>query len=155
MITLKTLGIAQPTREHLSMLKQYASVSDNSRDALLKTLLVQAFKIVQETSDKTLLPSKLELTVSERHQAYDDMVRLYQCPDEIISVTDGDGVALDYSRSGRILHCLPWTDTVVVTYTTKPSLAEADTLLVVVLQYATALYDGADTATLNSILAQC
>lgn len=155
MISLKTLKMAPPTREHLSMLKQYASVPDDSRDALLKTLLVQAFKMVQEASDKTLLPSTLELTVSERHQTYDDMVRLYQCPDEILSVVDGDGVALDYSRSGQMLHCLPWVDTVVVTYTTKPTLTEADTLLVSALQYATALYDGADAATLNSILAQC
>lgn len=155
MITLKTLEIAEPKREHLSMLKQYASVPDDSRDALLKTLLNRAMRIVQEAANKTLLPSTLELTVSDRHQMYEDTVHLYQDPDEIISVTDGEGVAIDYVRSGRFLCHLPYVDTIIVDYTTKPALPEADALLAVVLQYATALYDGADSATLNQILAQC
>ncbi len=155
MITLKTLEIAEPKREHLTMLKQYASVPDDSRDALLKSLLNRAMRIVQEAADKTLLPATVELTVSDRHQVYEDAVHLYQDADEIISVTDGEGVAIDYVRSGRFLRHLPWVDTVIVRYTTKPVLPEADALLAVVFQYATALYDGADSATLNQILAQC
>lgn len=155
MITLKTLEIAEPKREHLTMLKQYASVPDDSRDALLKSLLNRAMRIVQEAVDKTLLPATVELTVSDRHQVYEDAIHLYQDANEIISVTDGEGVAIDYVRSGRFLRHLPWVDTVIVRYTTKPVLPEADALLAVVFQYATALYDGADSATLNQILAQC
>ncbi len=155
MITLKTLEIAEPKREHLTMLKQYASVPDDSRDALLKSLLNRAMRIVQEAANKTLLPATVELTVSDRHQVYEDAVHLYQDADEIISVTDGEGIAVDYVRSGRFLRHLPWVDTVIVRYTTKPVLPEADALLAVVFQYATALYDGADSATLNQILAQC
>lgn len=155
MITLKTLEIAEPKREHLTMLKQYASVPDDSRDALLKSLLNRAMRIVQEAANKTLLPATVELTVSDRHQVYEDAVHLYQDADEIISVTDGEGVAIDYVRSGRFLRHLPYVDTVIVRYTTKPVLPEADALLAVVFQYATALYDGADSATLNQILAQC
>lgn len=153
MIRLNTIETAEPKREHLSMFKQYASVPDNSRDALLTVLLRSAMKAVQEAADKSLLPCTLELVVSERED--NDFVKLYQTPDEILSVTDGAGNALDFKRDSNFIRCFMFTPTVIVRYKTQPVLRDAEALLSVVFQYATALYDGESTDTLNKILAQC
>ena len=152
MIRLNTIEAEEPKREHLSMFKQYASVPDNSRDALLTVLLRSAMKAVQEAADKSLLPCTLELVVSERED--NDFVKLYQTPDEILSVTDGAGKAIDYKRDSNFIRCFMFTPTVIVRYKTKP-MRDAEALLPVVFQYATALYDGESTDTLNKILAQC
>jgi hypothetical protein len=42
-----------------------------------------------------------------------------------------------------------------VTFTTEVNAADYDRLLPIVLQYATGIYDGQDSRTLNLILTQC
>jgi len=153
MIRLTIDRCAEPQVSQLAMLKQYASVPDSSRDALLKLLLTRAMKTVQEAADKSLLPSTLTLTVTERED--NAAIRLYQTPDTIESVKDGKGEAIDYVRKGNSLLPRSFTETVVVTYTTRPDPAQADSLFAVVLQYATALYDGASSEELAQILSQC
>lgn len=155
MIRLDIIECAEPQKPQLDMLKQYASVPDSSRDALLKLLLKRAMKTVQDTAGKSLLPCKLKLTVSERTIDDGVAVRLYHTPDRIVSVTDGYGNDIAFTRDNDVLLLSAHVETAVVTYTTRPDPAQADSLFAVVLQYATALYDGADTATLAQILSQC
>lgn len=151
MITAKTIKSGEPTREQLTMLKQYAAVPDDSRDALLFGLLKRAIKVVQETADKSILPCTMEVTYTDVEPG--DIVRLYQTPGKILSVTDANGSPVSYELQGKRITAL--ASSFVVRYETAPDCVEAAELLAVVLQYATALYDGAETATLSNILAQC
>lgn len=154
MIRLTTLSSAEPQREHLAALKAYASVPDSSMDDLLVVLLRTAFKMVQEAADKPLLAAALEVEVSDRDD--NAAVVLYQGRNAVItSVTDGQGTALGYDVRGNLLFPYVLTPVVRVRYNTIPDLAEGARLLPVVYQYATALYDGADSKTLAEILAQC
>ncbi len=155
MIRLNIDQCAEPQKSQLEMLKQYASVPDSSRDALLKMLLVRAMKTVQDAAGKSLLPCTLTLTVSERETTDDNVIKLYHTPDTIESVTDGDGNAIEYTKNASALFLQSFAETVIVKYTTRPDPAQADSLFAVVLQYATALYDGEDTITLAKILSQC
>ena len=154
MIRLDIIKCAEPMKAQLDMLKQYASVPDSSRDALLKMLLTRAMKTVQDTAGKSLLPCTLKLTVTEREND-SVVVKLYHTPDEIVSVVNGNGDNIGFERRGNILTLDALAEEVAVTYTTRPDPAQADSLFAVVLQYATALYDGADTDTLAQILSQC
>ena len=154
MIRLDIIKCAEPMKAQLDMLKQYASVPDSSRDALLKMLLTRAMKTVQDTAGKSLLPCTLKLTVTEREND-SVVVKLYHTPDEIVSVVNGNGDNIGFERRGNILTLDALAEEVTVIYTTRPDPAQADSLFAVVLQYATALYDGADTATLAQILSQC
>lgn len=153
MIRLDIIECAEPQKSQLDMLKQYASVPDSSRDALLKLLLTRAMKTVQDAAGKSLLPCTLKLTVSERE--FDDAVKLYHTPDRIESVKDGEGNDITFERSGDILLLGSFAETVIVNYTTRPDPTQADSLFAVVLQYATALYDGASSEELAQILSQC
>ena len=155
MIRLDIIECAEPQKAQLDMLKQYASVPDNSRDALLKLPLTRAMKTVQDTAGKSLLPCKLKLTVSERAREDGNVIKLYHTPDEIISVNSGEDDDIGFTRDGNLLLLSAYAETVIVTYKTRPDPAQADSLFAVVLQYATALYDGADTEQLAQILSQC
>ncbi len=155
MIRLDIIECAEPQKAQLDMLKQYASVPDNSRDALLKLLLTRAMKTVQDAAGKTMLPCTLKLTVSERERVDGNVVKLYHTPEEIISCVSGEDDEIGFERSGNVLQLFAFAETVVVTYKTRPDPTQADSLFAVVLQYATALYDGADSSTLAQILSQC
>jgi hypothetical protein len=155
MIRLDIIECAEPQKAQLDMLKQYASVPDNSRDALLKLLLTRAMKTVQDTAGKSLLPCTLKLTVSERAREDGNIVKLYHTPEDIVSVHNGEDDDIGFTRDGNLLLLSAYAETVIVTYKTRPDPAQADSLFAVVLQYATALYDGADTEQLAQILSQC
>jgi hypothetical protein len=72
----------------------------------------------------------------------------------VTSVVDDNGVAVSHHQRGRSVYV--GTDRYVeVTFTTEVNAADYDRLLPVVLQFATAIYDGQDSRTLNSILTQC
>lgn len=151
MITVKTITSGEPSAQMLDMLKQYASVPDDSRDVLLAGLLRRAVDQVQQAADRTIVPSILEVTRTEWDG---EPVRLYQDPDDIISA-EVDGREVDYTLDGRMLTPHMVGKGITVRYQTKADEATASQLTAVVLQYATALYDGQDTATLTSILNQC
>lgn len=149
MINLSIIDKTRPDGAWLEALRSYASVSDNSSDALLESLLLRACLRVQEMADRSLLSCTMRLTEDVEY----GVVRLFGTVSEIVSVTDGAGNAVAWTRSGHMLNVE--ASDVVVTYKTTADQGDIDDLLPVALQYATALYDGQDAKTLSSILSQC
>lgn len=138
-------------RSLLEQFKQYASVPDNSRDALLQQLLQSAVLRVQEFADRPIVRTKVQQTVTVPNGS--GIVRLYMGGGDIESVTSEDGteLAFDPLPGGR-LQLFRRSGTVTITYTTTPSEGELERLLPTVFRYATALYDGEDSEVLNKIL---
>ena len=156
----------------LDEFKMYASVppeptaststddTPSARDTMLLSMLRSALLKVQEYADVALVQTTYELTTEV---ARDGTVRLYPCGYVGAVVTeDGTEVSSNYVSGNRIkVDALPGT-VVKVTYTTQevPELAETPTPLPTdldeykptVFRYATALYDGETTETLNGIL---
>ena len=150
MINLSIIDKAQPDSQWLDALRSYAAVSDQTTDNMLSSLLLRACLRVQEMADRSLLDCTLRL-VDDDVQC---VVRLYGSVSEIVSVTDAAGNPVEWHRvSEHMLH-VDATHAVVV-YKTTANPGDFDELLPVVLQYATALYDGQDAKTLASILSQC
>ena len=135
----------------LGQLKQYASVPDDSRDALLDDLLVNAVQRVQEFADKALAVTTVRLTATVPGSG---VVRLYMGGGTVTACTTDDGEGVDFTLlpGGRLRPAIRAGRTVQVTYTTTPNSGDRHALLPVVLRYATALYDGEDGDTLNNIL---
>ena len=150
MITLDTIEIGSLPQGCLDGFKAYAAISDESQDMLASSMLTRAMLRVQEQADRSLLPCTFRLEDDE----VDGLVRLYQNIDQIVSVKDGNGQAIAWTRAGRTLS-VGMVQSVVVEYTTKVEVGNVVDLLPVVYQYATALYDGQDSRTLASILEQC
>lgn len=150
MVSLEIIEREEPAAGWLEDLKAYASVADDSQDTLLNALLIRACLRVQEMADRSILACTLELHDDE---VEDHRVRLFQTVSEVVSVSSAEG-HLQYweQRAGGVR---VYSDTAVVRYKTEPRPADIDILLPVVYQYATALYDGEDSATLANILRQC
>lgn len=129
--------------------KAYASMPDDSQEGLLIATLKSAVLKVQESTDKPIVPTQLELVSSPER----GMVRLYQgngCT--VNSVVDAYGRDLtDYALRGNMLR-VNTGGTVTVVYTTAPTEGDFSSLTTYVYRYATALLDGADAATLGTIL---
>ena len=150
MITLDTIEIGSLPQGCLEGFKAYAAISDESQDMLVSSMLTRAMLRVQEQADRSLIPCTFRLEDDE----VDGLVRLYQNIDQIVSVKDGNGQAIAWTKAGRTLS-VGMVSSVVVEYTTKASEGNVIDLLPVVYQYAAALYDGQDSRTLASILNQC
>ena len=150
MITLDTIEIGSLPQGCLDGFKAYAAISDESQDMLVASMLTKAMLRVQEQADRSLIPCTFRLEDDE----VDGLVRLYQNIDQIVSVKDGNGQAIAWTKAGRTLS-VGMVSSVVVEYTTKASEGNVIDLLPVVYQYAAALYDGQDSRTLASILNQC
>ena len=150
MITLDTIEIGFLPHGCLEDFKAYAAISDDSQDMLVSSMLSRAMLRVQEQADRSLVPCTFRLVDDE----VDGLVRLYQNIDQILSVKDGNGNAIAWTRAGRTLS-VGMVSSVVVEYTTKAEAGNIIELLPVVYQYAAALYDGQDSRTLASILNQC
>lgn len=149
MIELTIIEKADTPAAWLEQFKAYASIADNAQDSLLQAILSKAVLSVQQKADRSLIACTFELYEDE---VEGNAVRLYQTVSQVVSVKhEGNGVA--YSFIGRRVHVAH--SSVTVTYKTEPHLADIDTLLPIVYQYATALYDGEDSKTLASILSQC
>ena len=153
MIELTTLSVCKPHDEVFSLFRQDASIPDEHRDAVLRMHLKSAMIAIQEVANRSLLKSVLRLTVSERED--NDPVRLYQSPATIVSVTDGSGAPLGYTRQGPWLTPDRYTSTVIVTYETAVEEGALDALASAVSRYAVALYDHEDISVLNAIKASC
>lgn len=149
MINIRIIEHDSPCIAWLDSLKMYASVADDSQDALLNSLLLRACLRVQEMADRSILSCRIRLTDEEA----EGLVRLYQTVSEIQSVKDAQGNAISWSMSGNVMHVD--SSSVVVEYSTMPEQGDIEELLPVVYQYATALYDGEDSRTLANILSQC
>ena len=140
-------------RGMLEDLKQYASIPDDSRDAMLQRILRNAALRVQEYADRPFLETQLRVTAAVPEDT--GIVRLYMGGGEIDGCVDaaGDFVPFDPLPGGRLLlyrRGIP----VTVTYTTQPTDGDREALYHTVLRYATADYDGAETKELNSILSE-
>lgn len=151
MIELEIIERNELPAEWMAGFKAYASVADESQDALLESLLLRSVLRVQEMADRTILGCRFRLAENE---VEDGVIRLYQSVKSIDRVTDGEGNEIRYTRANRTLSC-GVVDAVVVEYTTEATAGNVDELLPIVYQYATALYDGQDSRTLAAILMQC
>lgn len=146
----RIIEAGDPLYDHLEQFKMYASVPDNTRDGMLLKILKRAMLTVQEYADKALLPCVIELT------AYDvepgEALRLYQGGREVVSVTDREGVDVDFTPdSGRVI-INRRASSVTVTYTNEVVVADAERLQPVCWELATAIYDGEEASRQASIL---
>lgn len=137
----------------LTDFKTYASIPDDSQDTYLLKLLRNAVLKVQEYADRAIVECTLRVTL--RVPAATGIVKLYMGGGNIASCTDdsGNSVGYDPLPGGRISTFVR-DATVTVQYTTVPSEADRTALLQTVLRYATADYDGAETAELNRIMTE-
>lgn len=135
----------------LPVLKRYAGAVDDSQDAILQQMLTAAALEVQDRADRSVLACEMELRIDGNTRR---TVRLYQTPDRVVSVTTPDGAAVDYAAEGREVRTGGVFPSLVIRYTTRPDKAEQARLMPLVMQYATALYDG-QTDELEKILSQC
>lgn len=135
----------------LEAFKQYASVPDDSRDALLTRLLSAAILRVQEYADRALIECRVRQTSTT-----DEKGRIW------LFLGGGKDLSATYDYGGEEAACVQNTadfvtgfvrDTVVtVEFTTEPLAAWCDQARPTVFRYATALYDGEPVEVLNSIL---
>lgn len=137
-------------RSYLEQFKQYASVPDDSRDALLASLLKAAVLKVQEFADTALAACTYRVTAAVPASG---VVRLYMGGGDIVGLEDGNGepVSFDPLPGGRVQTYVR-TGTVKVTYQTVPNEGDRERLLPTVFRYGTALYDGEEADVLNRIL---
>lgn len=151
MIRLNLISSDDIRCDWLQELKRYASVPDDSQDALLRSLMKRAALVVQEYADSSLLACSFRLDVTDNGGS---RIRLYQTVSGVTSVTDGNGGSLGYSLSGGCVSLSVPAETVSITYDTAPDEAEIGRLLPVAIRYATALYDGQDNTELDKIIAE-
>ena len=145
MVKLRVIEQDKPTDGALNMLMKYAAVSDEGQKEILSSCLVRAMDMVQRTADVALLPGMWSIIASE----YNGGIKVYM--DGVVkSVTDRNGSEVPFRQYGDMLYLSG--DYAEVVFTTKVDPAQYNVLLPVVLKYATALYDGSDAVTLNSIL---
>jgi hypothetical protein len=137
-------------RSYLEQFKQYASVPDDSRDALLDSLLKTAVMKVQESANVAIAACTYRVTAAVPASG---IVRLYMGGGDITECVDADGdfVRFDPLPGARVQTFLR-TGYVKVTYQTVPVEGERERLLPTVFRYGTALYDGEDPKVLNMIL---
>lgn len=136
----------------LEPFKQYASVPDDGRDAMLLHLLKSAILRVQEYADRAILRCRVRQTGESDPET--GLFRLYLGGGEDLSVTyDYGGEEASYTqKEANLLRILPRGSAVAAEFTTVPLDSWREQARPTVLRYATALYDGEDPATLNSIL---
>lgn len=151
MIRLTLISADDIRCEWLQELRRYAAVPDDSQDALLLDLLQCAALVVQEYADESFLPCTFRLDV---HGHGGGRVRLYQDVSRVVSVTDGEGNAVPFSLSGRMLIPERSTEDLSVVYDTMPEEGGVARLQTVVIRYATALYDGLGRDELDSIISE-
>lgn len=145
MVKLRIIEQGKPTDDALNILMKYAAVFDEGQKEILSSCLLRAMDMVQRTADVALLSGKWRITASE----YYGEIKVYM--DGVVeSVTNRNGLAIPFQQVGEKVFVSG--DYAEVVFTTKVDPAQYDALFPVVLKYATALYDGNDTVTLNSIL---
>ena len=145
MVKLRVIEQGTPTEGALMMLMKYAAVFDEGQKEILSSCLVRAMDIVQRTADVALLPGRWRIVASE----YNGEIKVYM-GGMVENVSGRQGEAIPFKQYGDKVFVSG--DYAEVVFTTEVDPAQYDVLLPVVLKYATALYDGSDAVTLNSIL---
>lgn len=151
-ITLRVVTSADPTAEQLQQFKRYASVPDCSQDAILMKILKRAMLAVQDFSDTAILNCTFRLV--EQNVSAGDLIRLYQGGTTVLGVKDKYNRYVPYTQMGGCIHADQPVDIVTVEYQNTVDPAEAEKLMPVVWELATAIYDGEDTTAQGSILAK-
>lgn len=152
MINVQVIQSTDPHADQLEKLRQYASVPNDQRDALLLGCLKKAMLTIQAHTDTALLPCTIRMTVPDVKR--DEGFKLYQGGRRILSVKDQDGNQPLFSQDEDRITIKQACQRVIVTYENEVLPAEALKLEPTAWQYATALYDGEDAATLADILKQ-
>ena len=145
MVKLRVIEQGKPTDGAQNMLMKYAAVFDEGQKEILSSCLVRAMDMVQRTADVALLPGKWRIVASE----YNGEIKVYM-GGLVESVSGRQGEAIPFKQYGDKVFVSG--DYAEVVFATEVDPAQYDVLLPVVLKYATALYDGSDAVTLNSIL---
>jgi hypothetical protein len=127
------------------MLMKYAAVSDEGQKDILSSCLVRAMNLVQRYADVALLPGKWHIVATE----HSGEINVYM-GGMVESVKDRHGLPITYQQCGNKVYVSG--DYADVVFTTEVDPAQYEALFPVVMKYATALYDGSDAVTLNSIL---
>lgn len=127
------------------MLMKYAAVSDEGQKDILSSCLVRAMNLVQRYADVALLPGKWHIVATE----HSGEINVYM-GGMVESVKDRHGLPITYQQCGNKVYVSG--DYADVVFTTDVDPAQYEALFPVVMKYATALYDGSDAVTLNSIL---
>ena len=149
MIRLEVIEMAEPDVLALDMLKEYAAVSDAGQDAVLGMNLKRAFYVVQRYADRALLPGRFRIYADE----HPGIIHVYM-GGKVEGVRNSYGTAVSFNQRGYKVYV--GTDGYCeVEFTTTVSQADYDSLLPVVMRYATALYDGKESRELNQILKEC
>ena len=137
-------------RSYLEQFKQYASVPDDSRDALLNSLLKSAVLKVQEFANTALAVCTYRVTAAVPASG---VVRLYMGGGDIVGLEDENGEQVRFDPlPGGLVQTFIRKGTVKVTYETVPNEGDRERLLPTVFRYGTALYDGEDPDVLKRIL---
>lgn len=152
MINVQVIQSTDPHADQLEKLRQYASVPNDQRDALLMSCLKKALLTIQAHTDTALLHCTLRVTVPDVKNG--ESFRLYQGGRRVVSVKDQDGNEPRFSQDEDRITIKQACQRVIVTYENEVLPAEALKLEPTAWQYATALYDGEDAATLADILKQ-
>ena len=142
------------TENFLEEFRQYASVPDHSRDALLRALLQTAVLKVQEFADRALVRCTVRQTARVPESG---VFELYLGGGEVSSVRVPSSAweASYEALAGDKLRISPTGLDAEVVFKAAPQVADLVKLKPTVFRYGTALYDGEDTDVLNRILLEC
>lgn len=152
MIDVKVIQSTDPHADQLEKLRQYASVPNDQRDALLMSCLKKALLTIQAHTDTALLHCTIRMTVPDVKRG--ESFKLYQGGRRVVSVKDQDGNEPLFSQDEDRITIKQACQRIIVEYQNEMLPAEALKLEPTAWQYATALYDGEDAATLADILKQ-
>lgn len=145
MVKLRIIEQGEPSESVMMALAKYAAVIDEGQKDILKGCLVRALDIIQRYADVALLPGRWRIVASD----YAGEIKVYM-GGKVQNVSGRHGEALPYEQIGDKV--MVGGEYAEVVFTTEVVMAEFNSLLPVVLKYATALYDGEDSVKLNSIL---
>ena len=148
MVKLRVIEQGAPTDGALMMLMKYAAVFDEGQKEILSSCLVRAMDLIQRYADVALLPGRWRVTASE----HSGDIALYM-GGKVEYVSGRRGERLQYHQYGDRVF-VPG-DYAEVVFATEVNPAEYERLFPVVMEYATALYDGEEGAVLNAILKEC
>lgn len=152
MINVQVIQSTDPHADQLEKLRQYASVPNDQRDALLMSCLKKALLTIQAHTDTALLHCTIRMMVPDVKNG--ESFRLYQGGRRVVSVKDQDGNEPRFSQDEDRITIKQACQRIIVEYQNEVLPAEALKLEPTAWQYATALYDGEDAATLADILKQ-
>lgn len=148
----RIISVSDPTvesRDALNALKDYAASPDDSRDSILRSMLVSALLKVGEYADRCLIACTAKMCAKPDEKG---LVHLYLGGGNVTSVKDSDGNIPEWKAISDDTLKIESPDIVIIEYSIAPQSADVARLTPTVMRYATALYDGENQETLNSIL---